>query len=399
MREVALTPCPQCGTGVEPGTTFCPSCGFFLDWSDGEDDQEAVASTTRLPGETPPQEPPPPPPPAEVSPTVAMVACRTCGEPNEPDRTLCQRCGSVLAEPTPPPPPPPTVPESDRTELRPLLLAAAAVVGAVVVILAIMAALRDRGDPVVTPTTPAPSVATTTAGSSTTTTLPTDGPPLDTTLLEAVRVTTPPVVDGSLDEWRSITTTRYLSTHAFYQPENWAGPEDLSAVWKLAWDDEFLYVAVETFDDVHVQTGSLLWQGDSVDVEIDTDPESGAEDGLVTDDDWQWILSPGDFGDVAPAFALLQGRAAESFQGDSLDAERVDVAASRKSPAGYVLEARIPWGRMAVAFPTPGTVFGFSLSASDNDTPGTADQQTMISNHPGFRVAEPQTWGRLTLVS
>lgn len=263
--------------------------------------------------------------------------------------------------------------------------------------------LSGDDDPTVTPTTAVPTTGPPPGSSTTTTPDSTTRPPQnqvpqDTADVSAVRVETAPVLDGSLDEWGDITTVQFLSTHAFYQPENWTGPDDLRAVWKLAWDDEYLYVAVETFDDVHVQgESSRLWEGDSVDLEFDTEPGGDSEDGLVDQDDWQWILSPGNFDDVAPSFALLRGRGDEAFQGDSLNADLLELAATAKTPAGFILEAQIPWRRMFVENPPEGTVFGFALSASDNDTAGTADQETMISNDPDFRVAEPQTWGTLTL--
>ena len=355
---------------------------------------------TRRPGEEITEELPPPPPPVETAPAVPPVICRTCGEGNDPDRTFCRRCGSTLHE-TPPPPPPPVEEKPDR---RPLIIGILATAAALVLIIVMVVALSGGDDPTVTPTTAVtttdpPAATTTTAPPSTTTAAPPqDQVPLDTAEVTAVRVDTPPVLDGSLDEWADITSVRYLTTHAFFQAENWTGPDDLRAVWKLAWDADYLYIGVETFDDVHVQgESSRLWEGDSVDLEFDTDPGGDSEDGQVDLDDWQWILSPGNFDDVEPSFALLRGRGSEAFQGDSLNADLLELAATAKTPAGFILEARIPWRRMFVENPPAGTVFGFSLSASDNDTPGTADQETMISNDPAFRVAEPQTWGTLTL--
>jgi hypothetical protein len=63
---------------------------------------------------------------------------------------------------------------------------------------------------------------------------------------------------------------------------------------------------------------------------------------------------------------------------------------------GYYLEAAIAWSVLGVT-PAGGNQYGFALSSSDNDTPGTAEQQSMISSAPGRRLTNPTTWGTLVL--
>ena len=44
------------------------------------------------------------------------------------------------------------------------------------------------------------------------------------------------------------------------------------------------------------------------------------------------------------------------------------------------------------------TAVGFCLNLSDNDVPGTAQQQTLISTAPTRKWGDPTTWGTLILV-
>jgi hypothetical protein len=57
---------------------------------------------------------------------------------------------------------------------------------------------------------------------------------------------------------------------------------------------------------------------------------------------------------------------------------------------------------MAFGYGTPPPVgwrMGFALSVSDNDTPASAEQQTMASSAAGRRLTDPLTWGTLELGS
>jgi hypothetical protein len=44
-----------------------------------------------------------------------------------------------------------------------------------------------------------------------------------------------------------------------------------------------------------------------------------------------------------------------------------------------------------------GPVLGLALNANDNDTPGTAVQEVMVFNVPGWLFADPSSWGTLKL--
>jgi hypothetical protein len=211
--------------------------------------------------------------------------------------------------------------------------------------------------------------------------------------VKATALAVPPAVDGNLAEWSGVVAA--TSTNRVYSVAGWDGSADLTAVWQLGWDDENLYVAVTVADDTHVQnaSGNLIFRGDSVDMQFDTVRNADFDESL-SPDNFQITLSPGDFADRQPEAFRYRGTA----DGAILDApggHNVTVAA-RQTDTGYTLEAAIPWSDLNLT-PTEGLTIGLALNANDNDTPGTAVQEVMMSNMPNRTLRNPTTWGTLTL--
>lgn len=209
----------------------------------------------------------------------------------------------------------------------------------------------------------------------------------------AIRLSSPPLIDGSLDEWGVAPV--FESTYLVYQFSGWDGTDDLTAWWRLAWDVNNLYIGVEVTDDVHVQTqtGNQIFRGDSVDMQFDTNREGDLSSEL-SPDDFQITFSPGDFSTLPPSAARFQGTAS----GQILDApggHHVNVQ-SQQTATGYRIEAAIPWSDLNL-IPAEGLVIGLALNANDNDSPGTAVQEVMKSHIATRTLTDPSGWGTLTL--
>lgn len=266
----------------------------------------------------------------------------------------------ILAQPTfPAPPVIPTVPGAAET--------------------ATAAATLNADDPAPPGGTPAPAA---------TVTLPADQGGVTATF-----VANAPAIDGVLDDWPAGATVS--SAHRVYAYSGWDGSEDLHASWRLAWDEGRLYVAVEIDDDVHVQTrdGALIYQGDSVELQIDVNPAAGAT--RVNPATSQIILSPGDFEDNPPSAARFRG--AEDGDLPEAPGHNIEVDAQQTAD-GYVLEAAVPWSDLNLV-PAAGMRLGLALNANDNDSPGNARQEVMMSSEPGRTLTDPSTWGTLILES
>ncbi len=259
---------------------------------------------------------------------------------------------------------------------------------------------QDRTDVAEAPTITVPTSAvvetavsaTETVAIAPTSTLPANIPS-GSNDVEAGFLAAPPTIDGNLAEWNSEAVA--TSNNRVYSAAGWDGSEDCTAVWQLAWDNENLYVAVTVTDDTHVQTasGNQIFRGDSVDMQFDTTRNADFGDGL-SPDDFQITLSPGDFAGSGPTAFRYQGTASGAIL-DAPGGNNVTVAA-QQTGSGYTLEAAIPWSDLNLT-PSEGLTTGLALNANDNDTPGTAVQEVMMSNMPNRTLTNPTTWGTLTL--
>ena len=217
--------------------------------------------------------------------------------------------------------------------------------------------------------------------------------PLGSGDVEAIPLVMPPTIDGSLTEWSGVLAAS--SVHRVYSVAGWDGSEDLTAVWQLAWDSDNLYVAVTVTDDVHVQTasGNQIFRGDGVDMQFDTARDADFGNSL-SPDDFQITLSPGDFAGSSPTAFRYRGTAGGAIL-DAPGGNNVTVAA-QQTATGYTLEAALPWTDLNLT-PSEGLTIGLALNANDNDTPGTAVQEVMMSHMPNRTLTNPTTWGTLTL--
>ena len=194
-------------------------------------------------------------------------------------------------------------------------------------------------------------------------------------------------VDADPDEWSDANIARLTLDDVVFGENNHSGASDLSAEVGLCYTNAALYLAVSVTDDVHVQTqqGSTMWQGDEVEVVFDGQLYDDFYTAVANSDDVQIGLSPGDFADN-PVDAVL-------YRPSIDDDTPITVAARRAVGSGgdYFLEAEIPWAVMRAA-PSSGNRFGLCIAVSDNDQPGEAVQETMLSHCDRLETPKPTTW-------
>lgn len=205
----------------------------------------------------------------------------------------------------------------------------------------------------------------------------------------AKKMDTPPVFDSVWDEWKS---TKYPATYVVYGKSEWKGSEDLEASFRVAWDKDYLYVAVKVYDDKYVQeaTGKDIYLGDSIEVLLDTNLYGDLNTTYLSNDDYQLGISPGK-GSIDGEKEVYRW-----FPSGSAGGISGVKGASTMDDGIYRVEAAIPWSAFGVT-PASGQQFGFGLSVSDNDNPGEKLQQSMVSNLPYRRLVDPTTWTVLTL--
>lgn len=208
------------------------------------------------------------------------------------------------------------------------------------------------------------------------------------TPITAPRVSSPPTIDGSLDDWPE---QRHALNEVVYGATSWSGGDDLSGVFAVAWDSTNLYFAVDVNDDVFAQTttGRALFRGDSAEIVLDAALAADFNSTSLSNDDFQIGLSPGNFDGLDPEAYRWFPRSVEARL-------TTTVVAATETDSGYILEAEIPWIVFG-AEPSVGARYGFAASLSDNDGPGTAVQQSMVSSVRTRALSDPTTWGTLVL--
>lgn len=198
-----------------------------------------------------------------------------------------------------------------------------------------------------------------------------------------------PIIDGELSEW---DTTAYKADQApSYARANWTGPSDVSAIYYIGWDTSNLYLAVKRTDDkfVQISSGRYMYKGDDVEIQLDADLKGDFTTTTLSADDFQIGLSPGNFGSRSEEAYRWYPRAQESWLTSV-------VVKAIKRGEGYDLEAKIPWVVFGIT-PSEGASYGFALSLSDNDLPGSATWQSMVSSVITRKLANPTSWGTLIL--
>ncbi|MBN2502893.1 MAG: hypothetical protein JXB38_19085 [Anaerolineales bacterium] len=215
-------------------------------------------------------------------------------------------------------------------------------------------------------------------------------PDEDTENVSAVFLSAQPVIDGDFSDW---TAYMYTANNPVFGEGYYSGPDDVRANFKVAWDTDYLYIGVQVFDNkfVQIDSGQLLFLGDSIEILFNQDLLGDIDAEELNDDDFQIGLSPGN---------RLEDGSTEAYlwypksQAGSLSAVKVGALGGSEE---YWVEAAIPWSLLDVT-PEFGQIYGFSLSVSDNDTADGSGQQTMVSNLEGRTLDNPATWGELTLI-
>lgn len=178
-------------------------------------------------------------------------------------------------------------------------------------------------------------------------------------------------------------------------------PDDLSAAFKVAHDQAYLYLHVEVTDDIlyyfNPETGADPFRDDSIELVLDWDNSKGGgvAGSVDTVDDWRHeIAAQADGSLIAwprapwnPTGLDTNPRLEEAWEGLSV-----------RTASGYVVELRFPFSQFGF-LPVDGAAFGFDLAVNDDDING--DQAThYITWNNGIGInRNPANWGTLILES
>jgi len=239
------------------------------------------------------------------------------------------------------------------------------------------------------PATQTPVVIVVTA-----TTAPTSAPAARSNAqLYANYLSTAPVQDGTYAEWVD-KTNKYTMPYFAWGKANWVNHSDLEGAFAVAWDNTNLYIGFKITDDIYNQpyAGGDIYNGDTVEVLLDTDLLGDFYTTKLTSDDYQLGLSAGSKDGSMSSGAYL-------WYPSNVAGKRPQVTVTKifESDTVYRIEAAIPWSMYGIT-PYAGMRVGFAVNVDDNDNVTNYKNITMLSSASGLLVQNPTTWGELVLV-
>ncbi len=140
----------------------------------------------------------------------------------------------------------------------------------------------------------------------------------------------------------------------------WTGARDSSAVVRLAWDNDALYLAADVCDAKPVQaTGAAdIYKGDSLELFFNIFPGQYRTDGF-----WQIAIAP----PLKPGEALRVIGSQKPFEGVE--------GQTQVYTGGYTLECRIPWKNLTGFTPAVEQCLGFQVMVDHSDGRSRKSQQ------------------------
>jgi hypothetical protein len=207
-------------------------------------------------------------------------------------------------------------------------------------------------------------------------------------------LTTAPVMDGTYAEWVD-KTHKYGIPYRVWKPANWSGAADLEGAFAAGWDNTYLYLAVKVTDNKYVQrkSGAYLYNGDSVELLVDTNLLGDFYVQSLDNDDYQIGFSAGNADLSIPKESYLWYPTSKTGSKSQINLSTLFETAN----SIYRIEAAIPWSLLGVT-PTNGMRLGWAVSVSDDDSATVDTQEKMISTAENRNFLNPTTWGEIILV-
>ena len=198
-----------------------------------------------------------------------------------------------------------------------------------------------------------------------------------------------PKIDGSLGDWDGDWIS---ASYVVYGKANRSDSADLSSRFKIGWDWNYLYLAVQVNDDIYAQNakGADLYLGASLEVLLDNNLGGDFNSEGLSPDDYQLGISGTKLSNDTPGEAYLW------YPEVSRGGKGKVVIQGRPTDAGYRMEVAIPWSVFGIS-PLANWRYGFAFGVSDNDNTSSNEQHSMVSNVQDRKLTNPKTWGNLVL--
>ena len=198
--------------------------------------------------------------------------------------------------------------------------------------------------------------------------------PLEKKVVMARKVQKPISVNGDFAPFSATTPITMNSEIYLKEGTSWKGPKDLSANIYLMWDSSNLYIFAKIIDNmplVNSKTKGDIWNGDGIEITIPG---------------YQIGLGAGDGRANRPSIWIWQ-KSRSPAGGEIFVQKTVE-------PAGYVMEAKIPWMELGNIPPKAGETMGFDIAVDDADETWQRKSQ-FVWNGDYLFYKDPAVWGTL----
>lgn len=202
----------------------------------------------------------------------------------------------------------------------------------------------------------------------------------------------PFAIDGNLGDWADVPGAIEVRSpeQVVWGSGAWTGPEDLGGTVRLAWRQEFLFVAVEVTDDQlrQNQRGDSLWKGDHIELYIDAQPDLEPERTAFGQGQFHIAMSPGNFRRTGDPLADCVPEV-YCYRPEKSAVEGA-LAGAVPTPSGWALEAALPWAFLGVGAPAPGLALRVEVAISDTDSLEPRQESLMTTSTARWEHTRPR---------
>ncbi len=174
-------------------------------------------------------------------------------------------------------------------------------------------------------------------------------------------------IDGDLSEWKNMTKniTYDMLEEVDFNPNLTKGEEDIAANGWLAYDTDFLYLALEVNDDViDLPESVTIWDHDSLQVAIDGLHDARPGDAFDNKNDFEFQIALWRNGKLFIDTGQFPPGRIESV------VQEIQMSITKSSDNTMIYEIAIPAPILLPLELEPATVFGFNFIINDNDGAG-----------------------------